>query len=339
MSKPNGRANGSATNGAGGHPANTFAPLAAKSLPPGPQFSPEQIKELIAALELPFDPRVIEWRVTNTTKAGKPRGQVVPYADQRAYTDRLNSLFSPAGWTRKYGVHTSANFDRSQDQKTVAKVFVTCELMIFGLGLHSATGEEFVDDPNAGTIAEAQAFKRACVCFGLGRYLYYYAGRWVDLDERKRPKTAPSLPEWATPEGWRQGLRPQQKANSPVPDPRATAEPRSDCCPAAPSSLILQIEALAGPLGKRMYRGLLKRIARVWNPRDIQDAALQQQVLAHMQAAERGFRRLDAALDGVAPEPLTQILRSLRLQSIDLVDNLQTLHEIVVALEATRTEK
>jgi hypothetical protein len=334
MSEPNGRANGSATNGAGGYSANTFVPLSATNLPPSPQFSPEQIKELTSALEVPLDPSVIEWRVTNTTKAGNPRGQVAPYADQRAYTDRLNSLFSPAGWTRKYAVHTSANFERSKDQKTVAKVFVTCELMIFGLGLHSATGEEWADDPNAGTIAEAQAFKRACVCFGLGRYLYYYAGTWVDLDEHKRPKTVPALPEWATAEGWKQGLRPQQKTNSPVPDPRASADPGSDCCSAAPSSLILQIEALAEPLGKRMYRGLLKRIARVWNPRDIQGAALQQQVLVHMQAAERGFRRLDAALDRVGPEALTQILRSLNLQSLDLVDNLQTLREIVLALEA-----
>jgi hypothetical protein len=39
----------------------------------------------------------------------------------------------------------------------------------------------------------------------------YYAGTWVDLDDRKRPKKIPALPEWATPEGWRQGLRPQQR--------------------------------------------------------------------------------------------------------------------------------
>jgi hypothetical protein len=263
---------------------------------------------------------------------------VVPYADQRAYTDRLNSLFSPAGWTRKYVVHCSANFERSKDQKMVAKVFVTCELMVFGLGLHSATGEEWADDQNACTSAEAQAFKRACTCFGLGRYLYYYAGTWVDLDERKRPKTVPALSAWATPEGWRQGLRPQQKGDSPNSDPLTNAKPSTDCGSAEPSSLILQIEALAEPLGKRMYRGLLKRIARVWNPRDIQDAALQQQVLAHMQAAERGFRRLDAALDRVGPEALTQILRSQKLQSIDQVDNLQTLREIVLALEAAAQE-
>jgi len=84
-----------------------------------------------------------------------------------------------------------------------------------------------------------------------------------------------------------------------------------------------------------MYRGLLKMVARVWNPKDIQDPAIQQKVLAHMQAAERGFRRLDAALDRAGPQPLTQILCSLKLQSIDRVDNLQTLHRIVLALEAT----
>ena len=339
MSATNGRANGSATNGASDHPVNRFVPLAATNLPPGPQFSPERIRELTAALEVPLDPSVVEWRVTNTTKAGKPRGQVIPYADQRAYTDRLNSLFSPAGWTRKYVVHTSANFERSKDQKTVVKVFVTCELLIFGLGVHSATGEEWADDQNAGTSAEAQAFKRACSCFGLGRYLYYFSGEWVDVDDRKRPKTVPALPAWATPEGWRQGLRPQQRGDSPKPDPLANAKPSTDCGSVAPSSLILQIEALAEPLGKRMYRGVLKRIARVWNPRDIQDAALQQQVLAHMQAAERGFRRLDAALDSVGPEALTQILRSLKSQSIDLVDNLHTLREIVLALEAAAQGK
>ena len=88
-----------------------------------------------------------------------------------------------------------------------------------------------------------------------------------------------------------------------------------------------------------IYRGLLKTVARVWNAKDIRDPAIQQKVLAHMQAAERGFRRLDAALDRVGPESLTQIRRSLKLQSIDRVDNLQTLHEIVLALEAAAQGK
>jgi hypothetical protein len=94
--------------------------------------------------------------------------------------------------------------ERSKDQKIVAKVLVTCELTIFGLGSHSATGEEWADDDNAGTSAEAQSFKRACSCFGLGRYLYYFTGTWVDLNDRKQPKSIPRLFGWATPQGWRQ---------------------------------------------------------------------------------------------------------------------------------------
>ncbi len=175
------------------------------------QVPTERVKKIVAALEVPFDPSQIEWRVMNTTKGQQPaRGQVVPYADQRAYTDRLNALFTPAGWTRKYTIHTSANFERSKDQKIVAKVLVTCELTIFGLGSHSATGEEWAENDNAGTAAEAQAFKRACSCFGLGRYLYHFSGVWVDLGERKRPTSLPRLFGWATPQGWRQGLRPRQ---------------------------------------------------------------------------------------------------------------------------------
>jgi hypothetical protein len=111
---------------------------------------------------------VIDWRVTNTTKNGKVRGHVIPYADQRAYTDRLNALFTPEGWTRKYTIHTSANFERSKDKKIVAKMLVTCELTIFGLGSHPATGEELANNDNAGTAAEAQAFKRSCACLASG---------------------------------------------------------------------------------------------------------------------------------------------------------------------------
>jgi hypothetical protein len=53
----------------------------------------ERVNEIVAALEVPFDPLRIKWRVMNTTKGQQSaRGQLVPYADQRAYTDRLNTL-------------------------------------------------------------------------------------------------------------------------------------------------------------------------------------------------------------------------------------------------------
>ena len=58
------------------------------------------VNKLLRELEAPFSPDHVQWRVTNTTN-DKKRGQVVPYADPRAYTDRLNTLFSPQGWTRE----------------------------------------------------------------------------------------------------------------------------------------------------------------------------------------------------------------------------------------------
>ena len=189
---------------------------------------------------------------------------------------------------------------------------------------------------------EAQSFKRACSCFGLGRYLYYFTGTWVDLDGRKRPKSVPRLDGWATPEGWKQGLRPNAEVAARLSEQTTAGNNGKGDGPDSgnwandgPASLVREIEQMERSIGKRMYRGLLKTLARVWNPEDIQDPAIQQKVLAHMQSAERGFRRLDSALDRVGPEALTQILRSLKLQSIDVVDNLQTLREIVLALEAT----
>jgi hypothetical protein len=87
-------------------------------------------------------------------------------------------------------------------------------------------------------------------------------------------------------------------------------------------------------VGRRMYRGLLKNVARVWNPKDIQDPEIQQKVLAQMQAAERGLRRAEAARERAGLAAFAGVLGSLRLSSLDQVDNLKTLQEIVVALEA-----
>jgi hypothetical protein len=280
-------------------------------------------------LEVPFEQEVIEWRVTNTSKAnGHSRGQVIPYADQRAYTDRLNTLFSPAGWTRKYTVHTSANFQRSKDQTTTAKVFVTCEVTIFGFGSHSATGEEWADDDNAGTSAEAQAFKRACSCFGLGRYLYHFDGTWVDLDERKRPRTKPNLPGWSVPEGWKQGLRPGKDSGPNKPDDAVVAQDEQW------RELVRQIKGMAHGLGKGLYRGLLKSVARAWNPADVKDCNILKRLLSQMQAAERGLSRLEAAYLHTGAEPLAEILRSFAIRDMDQVSTLEQLENIVLALEA-----
>jgi hypothetical protein len=83
-----------------------------------------------------------------------------------------------------------------------------------------------------------------------------------------------------------------------------------------------------------MYRGLLKSLARVWSPKDIQDPETQERVLAHLQAAERGLRRAESAREKVGLAAFAGILGSVRLSSLDQVDNLKKLQELVGALEA-----
>lgn len=118
MEAPRSPPNGHAKDRDAGEAANYSPETRAVYVPP--QFSGNQrfpqLKDFCAALEIPFDPEVIDWRVTNTTRNGKLRGYVIPYADRRPDTDRLKALLAQAGWTRKYAIHTSANFERSRDQ-------------------------------------------------------------------------------------------------------------------------------------------------------------------------------------------------------------------------------
>jgi len=59
------------------------------------KFTEAQREKLFAQLEAPFDPALIKWRVMHTFDYGRS-GVILPFADPRAYTDRLNDLFTPS---------------------------------------------------------------------------------------------------------------------------------------------------------------------------------------------------------------------------------------------------
>jgi hypothetical protein len=84
--------------------------------------------------------------------------------------------------------------------------------------------------------------------------------------------------------------------------------------------------------GGAFYRGLLKRGAGVWSPQQIRESAVLEHVLAHMKGAERGLARLEAARARLAPKTVEKIIVSLNAQPAK-VEDLQTLHGLVVALE------
>src|SRR5215472_9378008 len=236
----------------------------------GPAFTNERMKELVAALEEPFDVTEIKWRVTNTSQIGSRngprfRGQMLAYADPRAYTDRLNDLFTPSGWTRDYSVQLVQNFERkergSAERTITAKIVVTCKVTVYGFGAHTGLGEEWADNDNPGTAAEAQAFKRACSCFGLGRYLYDLDGQWVDLDEKKRPLETPRLPDWARPKTQqprKQGGAAAQQTSSPQHKQNGNGTPRNGRGGLYRDELLGQVKALCGTVGFSLARTVLK---------------------------------------------------------------------------------
>lgn len=183
---------------------------------------------------------------------------------------------------------------------------------------------------------EAQAFKRSCACFGLGRYLYHFDGVWTNLDDRKRPKQVPRLPAWATPEGWQKGLRPNLTSTTAIvsgaKENGAAATESSQGNQS--NSLVPRIEQMARPLGRALYRGILRTSARVWSPNQITDVAVQRKVLEQMQTAERGLGRLHSALSKTGPTALERALQPLQLRSLDHVDSLEMLKRVVLAVEA-----
>ena len=237
------------------------------------EFTPARMAEIRAGLVEPFDPAEIKWRVTATaTQQSKngpvKRGQLVAYADQRAYTDRLNEVFGEWGWTRTYTVQVAQNFERvvagraanGQKQSVIcAKVVVVSTVTVAGLGSHTGVGEEWADDENSATRAEAQAFKRACACFGLGRYLYDLDRTWEDLDQHNRPVRVPTLPEWAVP-----------KSAAPQPRP-ATTRPREGV---VRGEALAEVKRLCKDVGAGLAKSTLLKHGGVAEPEKLGFAKL-----------------------------------------------------------------
>src|SRR5215475_2619794 len=81
------------------------------------------VNKILSELEVPFPPDQVQWRVTSTTN-DKRRGQVVPYADPRAYTDRLNALLSPQGWTSPRSATSGGEGDPNSVQQRRRQLFL-----------------------------------------------------------------------------------------------------------------------------------------------------------------------------------------------------------------------
>lgn len=126
----------------------------------------QHLEEVLEALRKPFHPSQVTW------KPGAVKGDralALAYADLRAYMNRLDEVCG-SDWSVAYEPW-------GEDR-------IICRLTILGV-TRSSTGEttnEAERSEIGGTVAEAQAFKRASAMFGLGRYLYTLPTGWADYD-------------------------------------------------------------------------------------------------------------------------------------------------------------
>jgi hypothetical protein len=140
----------------------------------------EEFTELLLKFREPFDLSDLSFRPMIVSK-DKKRAMAAVYADPRAYEARLDEVY-PA-WECTYSIWGN---DR-----------IICHLTIAGV-TRSSTGEmdkQSETQEIGGTAAEAQAFKRSCTKFGMGRYLYEIDNKWAEYDEAKRAFTDQALME------------------------------------------------------------------------------------------------------------------------------------------------
>ena len=289
------------------------------------KFTEAEREKLFAQLETPFDPMQIKWRVMRTSD-DRRSGAILPFADPRAYTDRLNQLFTPSGWTREYTISTVPSLTRVDRGKVVvtSKVLVATAVTINRLGSHTGTGEEWADRENAVTAADAQAFKRACSCFGLGRYLYRFEETWVHLNQRGEPVAIPALPAWALPPGVT-----VQSTNSKAVDLRGPVDHK----------LTAEIESFRSTLGESIYAEILRRSGHSANAQTIPNAERQKQTVEKMQAAARGFERLRQLAEIAGDAQFFMVAERFKIASVTELPNLAALKQLVEDLESLANQQ
>jgi len=125
------------------------------------------MSDIFTKLSAPFPGDRISWRLGSTNKE-KTRGLALAYIDARDVMERLDQVVGPGNWQNRYP-HANG--------KTV------CEI---GLRI----GDDWVwksdgagdSDVEAEKGALSDAFKRAAVRWGIGRYLYDLASPWVEIE-------------------------------------------------------------------------------------------------------------------------------------------------------------
>lgn len=122
----------------------------------------------IEDLKKPFPASKIHWRVGATTKA-KDKAIPLAYLDARDVMERLDEVCGMMGWQCRYPFAGCCEIGVLQDG--------------FWAWKSNGAGETNVEAEKG---QYSDAFKRAAVLWGIGRYLYDVPNIWMEIDQYKR---------------------------------------------------------------------------------------------------------------------------------------------------------
>lgn len=155
-------------------------------------------EEIFSQLAKPFEVKDIKWRVgaTNLGQDRKPKwgdgplGVPLAYVDARQVMQRLDDVVGPMNWQDEY---------YEMAGRTICKL--TLRIGTEWVSKCDGAGDTNMEGEKGGI---SDAFKRAAVKFGVGRYLYALPNDWVELKPNgKAFVNKPNLPAWATPANWK----------------------------------------------------------------------------------------------------------------------------------------
>lgn len=128
------------------------------------------------ALAAPFPPDRVSWRIGQMKKGDATKGKALAYLDARDVMGRLDEVCGPGGWQCRYSHALN---------KTVCDIGVKVD----DEWVWKADGAGDSDiEAEKGALSDA--FKRAGVRWGIGRYLYDIPSPWVAVNQWKQIEEA-----------------------------------------------------------------------------------------------------------------------------------------------------
>ena len=128
------------------------------------------MSDMTTQLSRPFDVNKIRWRIGATSK-DKTSGIALAYLDARDVMERLDEVCGAENWQAIYD-HVTAN-------GVVCRLGIRCD----GDWVWKSNGAgETAVEAEKGALSDA--FKRAAVLWGVGRYLYALENIWVNIEPR-----------------------------------------------------------------------------------------------------------------------------------------------------------